>query len=172
MRDIFIFLLYHNYGSFLVDVYSFGVIAYETVGRKLLFADLVQHAVFDEIKVRRAVMAGERPPIVDMYPFEQTPDKVRVVGGKRVMIFYFFFQFFLLFTELVEACWHQQPMQRPQFPAILGLLLKLQSLYQETSPSVTLTSQQIDVWHSLLLSERMKERSLDLPVGKEENKSE
>ena len=72
--------------------------------------------------------------------------------------FYCSFQFFLLFTELVEACWHQQPMQRPQFPAILSLLLKLQDLYLNSNAGVALDSQQLEVWHSLLLSERMKER--------------
>ena len=61
--------------SFLVDVYSFGVLAYETVARQLLFADMVQHR-FDEKKVREAVKEGKRPHVVDAYPFEKTPPEV------------------------------------------------------------------------------------------------
>jgi hypothetical protein len=157
-----------NSFSFLVDVYSFGVIAYETVGRKLLFADLVQHALFDEIKVRRAVLAGERPPIIDAYPYEPTPEKVHSFFIATKSNDNNLFKVFLLFTELVDACWHQQPMQRPQFPAILSLLHKLQDLYREASTCVSLDPQQLDAWHSLLLTERMKVREESAPLVREE----
>ena len=59
-----------------MDVYSYGVIAYEMISRKLLFQEMIQHR-FDEEKIRVAVQNGERPPLVDAYPLETTSPEVK-----------------------------------------------------------------------------------------------
>eukprot|EP00009_Paramoeba_aestuarina_P010680 CAMPEP_0201540484 /NCGR_PEP_ID=MMETSP0161_2-20130828/70967_1 /ASSEMBLY_ACC=CAM_ASM_000251 /TAXON_ID=180227 /ORGANISM="Neoparamoeba aestuarina, Strain SoJaBio B1-5/56/2" /LENGTH=381 /DNA_ID=CAMNT_0047947955 /DNA_START=1196 /DNA_END=2341 /DNA_ORIENTATION=- len=142
--------------SFLVDVYSFAVLCFETLSRKLLFSELVQHR-FDEAKVREAVLSGERPELVDHYPLENPPD-----------------QFMRLFTELVDACWQQQPTHRPQFPAIIKRLKRLKTISQEFSNSNVFSEEQVDRWVGLLTSSalRVAEEGKEGKEGKEEGKEE
>ena len=71
-----------------MDVYSFAVICYETLSRKLLFSDLVKHR-FDETKVREAVLRGERPQLVDEYPLENPPEQVKKKKKKKKLPFSF-----------------------------------------------------------------------------------
>jgi len=87
---------------FLVDIYSFGVIMYETVARKLLFQDMVTKS-YEESLVYDAVIQGKRPQIVNNAIVEPHIDEEIMES----------------FAAIVSACWHQWPSSRPHFPEII-----------------------------------------------------
>jgi len=117
------------------------------VARQLLFKDLIKHR-FDEAKIRQAVVNGRRPPVLETFPLEDTPQ-----------------EFFLLFKHLVSASWRQQPIKRLQFSAIVERLGMMRSLWKAhfelcgRKQSLIFTPKQMEEWNQLLDFARSKNPS-------------
>jgi len=77
------------------DVFSYGICLWEILTRSVAFADT------SSIQIRRAIVAGVRPPTGDIWPKEV--------------------------ANLVEACWDPVPGRRPSFDEIIRILLAVSS---------------------------------------------
>jgi hypothetical protein len=86
----------------MIDVYAFGIMCWELLERRVPFSKSANKEV--EAKVR----AGERPTIS---PQHRDPNKPHE-GNKHYSIL----------VKLAEACWKQDPRERPSFEEVKNKL--------------------------------------------------
>jgi len=101
----------------MVDVYSFGIILYETQELTQAWSNCNLKFTY---KIFQRVEKGERPPLTDR-GVADAPDG---------------------FTDLLKACWAQHPDDRPEFEFILETLRDMQRKTGGAADSTKLPSKE------------------------------